>query len=404
MPQRSARIIEGKIGQIRRAVPASRNDVFLRVGSETIWGVGLDPAHIAQLRAFHIKGVAVRVGVLVAERGLNRFCWAVPAQGDPIPPVTYQTAQQRSGREAAICGAVGLAALAAAWLFGLDSVLRMYLMVLALAIALMALVLGGYALTVLWHNRRERPRILASEALFNPGQRPTAMPGKPGEPPPPRQAPVALRQDGDPPLLLVRGRLDAITHETRHVHKGPTYGHYRFSIPGRTFLMTVDESLGSWQPFLAQDDRVEMAVEARPEPGEPHVVYALRNLEDGRVYMCHLRFRAHLSPDTPVGVGMNQRAPMLKMLGALMLTAWLLFMGMSWYSEADARRGDLPELAIFTLGILLLVWLAFALPLLWLDTRWRLGKPSRRQRITERIYALLDLGTPFAPTQRIEEV
>ncbi|MNT95577.1 hypothetical protein D3C72_2374770 [compost metagenome] len=61
-------------------------------------------------------------------------------------------------------------------------------------------------------------------------------------------------------------------------------------------------------------------------------------------------------------------------------------------------------MAIFILGMFFLVWLGFALPLLWLDTRWRMGKPTRRQRITERIYALLDLGTPFAPTRRIEEV
>lgn len=213
-----------------------------------------------------------------------------------------------------------------------------------------------------------------------------------------------MTQDGDPPLLLIRGQLDGITHETRHVHKGPTYGHYRFSIQGRPFLMTVDESLGSWQPFLAQDDAVEMAVNARPMPGEPHAVYALRNLEDGRAYLCHLRFRAVPGRDTPVGVGMNQRAPLLKAIGGLMLAVWLFLIGLTWFMDADALQGDFPELALFILGMFLLVWLCFALPLLWLDMRWRMGRPTRRQRITERIYALLDLGTPFAPSQRIEEV
>ncbi|WP_191577333.1 hypothetical protein [Achromobacter insolitus] len=406
MPQRAARIIEGTIDKIRVATPVRRNDVFMRVGAETIWGSALDPSHIALLRAFHDKGTAVRIGVLEAEHGLNHFWWAVPAQGKPIAPLTYQTAQRRSGREAAICGAVGVAGLGAAWAAGITTLPRVFLMVFALVIALMGLILAANALRVLWQNRRERPRILASEAQFDPARRPAAMAAAPAAPaaPPLRQEPAALTQDGDPPLLLIRGQLDAITHETRHVHKGPTYGHYRFSVQGRQFLMTVDESLGSWQPFLAQDDFVEMAVNAQPAPDEPHAVYALRNLEDGRTYMCHLRFRAFPGRDTPVGVGMNQRAPLLKAIGGLMLAVWLFLMGLTWFMDAEAFQGDFPELSLFILGMFLLVWLCFALPLLWLDMRWRMGKPTRRQRITERIYALLDLGTPFAPMQHIEEV
>lgn len=403
MPQRTAHLVEGKIDQIRLATPVWRNDVFLRIGAETVWGTGLDRSHIALLQAFHDKGTTVRIGMLEAEHGMNRFCWAVPAQGDPIAPLTYQTAQRRGGREVAVCGAVGVTALGAAWLSGVATLPRVFLMVFLLVIALMALMLAAHALRALWHNRRDRPRILASEALFDPTRRPPAAKAAPATPPP-AQEPVALMQDGDPPLLLIRGQLDGITHETRHVHKGPTYGHYRFSIQDRQFLMTVDESPGSWQPFLAQDDHVELAVNAAPIPGEPHAVYALRNLEDGRAYMCHLRFRANLGKDTPVGVGMNQRAPLLKTIGALMLAVWLFIIGLTWFMDSEALQGDFPEIALFILGMFLLVWLCFALPLLVLDMRWRMGRPTRRQRITERIYALLDLGSPFAPRQRIEEV
>lgn len=403
MPPPSARIIEGRIGQIRLAAPAKRNDVFLRIGSETIWGPGLDSYHVALLRACHFHGTAVRVGVMEAEHGLNRFRWAVPARGEPIPPDSYREAQRRSGREAAICGAVGLSSLGAAWLFGLDSMLRIYLMVFSLAVALIALTLAGWALWVLWHNYRDRPLILASAALYDPTQRPAAATANPPAPPP-RLEPLALRDDGEPPILHVRGHLDGITHESRHVHKGPSYGHYRFSVNGQAYVMTVDESLGSWQPFLAEDDRVEMAVQAGPSQDEHHVVYALRNLEDGRNYMCHLRFRAGPDKDSPIGVGMGQRAPMLKAIGGLMLAAWLFIVGMSYFSGSDASPGELPEMAIFIATLSFVVWLGFALPLLWLDTRWRMGRPTRRQRITERIYALLDLGTPFSPTQRIEEV
>jgi hypothetical protein len=55
-------------------------------------------------------------------------------------------------------------------------------------------------------------------------------------------------------------------------------------------------------------------------------------------------------------------------------------------------------------AFLLLAWLCVALPLLFLDTRWRMGRPTRRQRILERIYRALGLGTPFAPAAVIEEV
>ncbi|PJI51967.1 hypothetical protein CTI14_50530, partial [Methylobacterium radiotolerans] len=71
------------------------------------------------------------------------------AQGDPIAPLTYQTAQRRSGREAAICGAVGVTALGAAWLSGIATLPRVFLMVFALVIALMGLVLAANALHVL---------------------------------------------------------------------------------------------------------------------------------------------------------------------------------------------------------------------------------------------------------------
>jgi hypothetical protein len=104
-------------------------------------------------------------------------------------------------------------------------------------------------------------------------------------------------------------------------------------------------------------------------------------------------------------VGLSQRARLLKLIGALMLTAWLFVVGLQFFAGPDdGSFRDFPELAVFLLALFFIVWLGFALPLLWLDTRWRMGRPTRRQRFTQRIYAMLDLGTPLAPSQRIEDV
>ena len=96
--------------------------------------------------------------------------------------------------------------------------------------------------------------------------------------------------------------------------------------------------------------------------------------------------------------------PMLALLGSLLLVTWLVVVGFLHFGGSPQEHADLPELATFLFAILLFVWACFAVPLLYLDTRWRLGRPTRRQRILERIYRTLDLGTPFAPKVRIEEV
>ncbi|CAM3736950.1 hypothetical protein [Bordetella tumulicola] len=71
---------------------------------------------------------------------------------------------------------------------------------------------------------------------------------------------------------------------------------------------------------------------------------------------------------------------------------------------ADGISGSESRRAVYAMRVCLVGCLGIALPLLFLDARWRLGRPTRRQRTLERVYLTLDLGTPFAPTSRIEEV
>ncbi|RII99900.1 hypothetical protein DXK93_28770 [Achromobacter sp. K91] len=405
MAQPSARILEGTIDQIRLAVPLVRHDAFLRVGTESVIAAGLEAPQINQLQRLHQQGMPARLGVMDGEEGPAVFSWAVPARGEPIPPRYYQTLKRRGWREIVIGGAVCAAFVWLAWLLGIASLTRVFLMVFSLVVALVALVVAGSAMHGLWHNRRHRPLILATEALFDPEQKPVA--GIPAPPPePPRLEPLSTQDEGEPPIGYVRGRLTGLTHEMRQVHKGPNYGIYRYTVNGVDYAMIAQEAFGDALPFLAEGDRVELAVRtASVHQDGRRAVYALRNLEDGRCYMCHRYYGGEQGRDTPIRVGMNQRARLLKLIGALMLTAWLFVVGLQFFAGPDdGSFRDFPELAVFLLALFFIVWLGFALPLLWLDTRWRMGRPTRRQRFTQRIYAMLDLGTPLAPSQRIEDV
>ncbi|CUI73193.1 hypothetical protein [Achromobacter aegrifaciens] len=405
MAQPSARILEGTIDQIRLAVPLVRHDAFLRVGTESVIAAGLEAPQINQLQRLHQQGMPARLGVMDGEEGPAVFSWAVPARGEPIPPRYYQTLKRRGWREVVIGGAVCAAFVWLAGLLGIASLTRVFLMVFSLVVALVALVVAGSAMHGLWHNRRHRPLILATEALFDPKQKPVA--GIPAPPPePPRLEPLSTQDEGEPPIGYVRGRLTGLTHEMRQVHKGPNYGIYRYTVNGVDYAMIAQEAFGDALPFLAEGDRVELAVRtASVHQDGRRAVYALRNLEDGRCYMCHRYYGGEQGRDTPIRVGMSQRARLLKLIGALMLTAWLFVVGLQFFAGPDdGSFRDFPELAVFLLALFFIVWLGFALPLLWLDTRWRMGRPTRRQRFTQRIYAMLDLGTPLAPSQRIEDV
>lgn len=171
-------------------------------------------------------------------------------------------------------------------------------------------------------------------------------------------------------------------------------------IPPRYY---VDQRRRGWRG-IGISISLAVAAVAGAGAGPEQLVYGLRNLEDGRVYVCHHYFRAAFTDIAPVGVGLRQRVPMLSVLALLLLVCWLVVVAVLSSSDSPSGREAAPELAAVTFVFLLAAWLCVALPLLILDTRWRMGRPTRRQRILVRIYRALGLGTPFAPTAVIEEV
>ncbi|KAJ8136530.1 hypothetical protein OY671_010257, partial [Metschnikowia pulcherrima] len=72
-------------------------------------------------------------------------------------------------------------------------------------------------------------------------------------------------------------------------------------------------------------------------------------------------------------------------------------------SGSPSSRETAPESAAVVFAFLSLAWSCVASPSSFSDTRWRMGRPTRRQRISERIYRASGSGTPFAPAAVIEE-
>ena len=414
MPKRStattASIVEGRIEKIRFAVPLIRGNVHMRVDGVAVNGTFQDASDARTLHGLQQRGVPVRIGVLEAPQSLRLFSWLSTAQGSAIPPRYYVDERSRAWRSIGIGSAIAAAAIGGCFLLNLASFAQVLVLVVLLTVALIALVLAGASLHGLWHNHRRRPAILHSEALYRESQNTPITQGAARPEPPLTPAPQAtehLVSDEAPEILKVSGVLTSLTHEAHQgTRNSPSYGIYRFQIGRQYYALYVGEDFGNVLPFLAEGDRVELAAYAGDIPGAgPHrLVYGLRNLEDGRVYVCHRHFRGRDTKIGPVGVGLSQRVPMLALIGSLLLVSWLVVVGFLYFGGSPEEHADLPELAIFLFAILLFAWACFALPLLFLDTRWRMGRPTRRQRILERIYRVLDLGTPFAPTARIEEV
>ncbi|CAB3907592.1 hypothetical protein [Achromobacter deleyi] len=417
-PATTAAIVEGRIEQMRVAVPLVRGNVHIVVNGVSVFGAFENSADIRTLQGLQQQGVPVRVGVLDGPQSLRHFSWLSAAQGPGIPPRYYVDLRRRAWRSIGIGTALAAALIGGCFLLDLGSFIQVLMLVVALTVALFALILAGCSLYGLWDNRLHRPAILQSEAKYRQQQGRPVSPGAAASSA--ASAPQADKQrlaqpqfserlvaDASPEILHVHGVLTSLTHEARPgTRHRPSSGVYRFQVGRQPYALHVGEDLGNVQPFLAEGDRIELAAYAGEIPGAgPHrLVYGLRNREDDRVYVCHRHFRGAHTRIGPVGVGLSQRVPMLALLGSLLLVTWLVVVGFLHFGGSPQEHADLPELAAFLFAILLFVWACFAVPLLYLDTRWRLGRPTRRQRILERIYRTLDLGTPFAPKVRIEEV
>jgi len=184
-----------------------------------------------------------------------------------------------------------------------------------------------------------------------------------------------------------------------------TFRAYRFELGGHVLAFHAVADFGDVTPFLAEGDRVELAVqlfEDRSEQREP-LVYALRNLEDDCTYVCQAKFLAgygfgHEAKYSLPGMSLRRQTRAMRSLAFVFLVSWGGIAVSLW------AAGEYDDAVSFAGLCMLGLFAAISAVLIWQRWRVRLGWPSRRQRLLSRVYATLSIGSPEKPAPRVYSV
>lgn len=186
---------------------------------------------------------------------------------------------------------------------------------------------------------------------------------------------------------------------------------YQFTMSGKRYVMFASTTFGGGEVFLAEKDAVEVIV-AGDDPQDKkalRLVWAMRNAEDGGIYACHRIMSPVATQITRPLVGAFRMTQMTgsywRSLRRFVVTVWIAIMlmigGLAW----AIGGGDAGTIFIVAVLMLPLVWLTcFELPMALWRWKWRLGHPSKRQRLAERVYALLGVGSPRTPVSSLIDV
>ncbi|MEI2432419.1 hypothetical protein RDV84_06630 [Lysobacter yananisis] len=184
---------------------------------------------------------------------------------------------------------------------------------------------------------------------------------------------------------------------------------YRFDLDRRRVALYVPLAPdGPAAPPLAEGDRVELLAQRyRPDArddarqAEAGAVVALRNHDRRTAYACHSAFRWLMLDIAPVGYTPRMlRAALWWTLGlSLLACAAIPGFALAVGSSTPWQR-TLADVAALVALIDAAIWL----PVAALQLRWRLGRPTRRQRYTEQVYAALGFGSPLDPAPGLIEL
>lgn len=186
---------------------------------------------------------------------------------------------------------------------------------------------------------------------------------------------------------------------------------YQFTMGGKRYVMFASATFGGGEVFLAEKDAVEVIV-AGDDPQDKkalRLVWAMRNAEDGSIYACHRVMSPVATSITKPLVGGLRMTQMTggywRSLRRFVMTVCIAIMlmmgGLAWALGGDDAR------TIFVVAVLALplVWLTcFEFPMALWRWKWRLGYPGKRQRLAERVYALLGMGSPRTPVSSLVDV
>lgn len=191
------------------------------------------------------------------------------------------------------------------------------------------------------------------------------------------------------------------------------YQRFQFDINNESCVLFVSRDQGGNTVFLAQGDRVAAIiadVESASAAG-PKLALALHNLEDGRTYICHRIMFPQAKAIRRPFIGTCRMAIVtpryFKYVRRMLLWLWLLTLVIAESIAVSVGRPDgqlswqfLAFMAVMATLPLITIWAGFAVPLY----RWRLGPPSSRQRLAQRVYALLGMASAFHLPKNVREV
>ncbi|ALN88923.1 hypothetical protein LC55x_5677 [Lysobacter capsici] len=233
--------------------------------------------------------------------------------------------------------------------------------------------------------------------------------------------PIDSKAAGDPAeLRRLSGGVCGLNRTIQVIRRGGNQGAriefavYRFQVDRLRLAFYVprwlDDSAG---PLLSERDRVELIAQRytgrRPDAdgiGDDGVVLALDNRQNARRYVCHSIFRWLALVDiAPVGYTPRMLREALywtvgMSVAAIVLVAAIIGLDAALSSGQPSWSWLLDE----GLWVVALVDAVIWVPVAVLQLRWRLGWPTRRQRYTDQVYAVMGFGSALRPVVGVVEL
>lgn len=188
---------------------------------------------------------------------------------------------------------------------------------------------------------------------------------------------------------------------------------YRFRLDGLRLAFYAPMSEDEYAPPpLSEGDRVEIIAQRhtvrRPDAdriGDDGVVLALDNRQNARRYVCHSIFRWLAVDIAPVGYTPRMlRAALYWTVGLSVVAVVVVAAIIGLDAALSSGQPSWSWLLGDGLRVIALVDAVIWVPVAVLQLRWRLGRPTRRQRYTDQVYAAMGFGSPLRPVAGLVEL
>jgi hypothetical protein len=206
-----------------------------------------------------------------------------------------------------------------------------------------------------------------------------------------------------PEVCILSGYLHQLRMDTTQNTEGNRTRIFHFTTGRHHCIFYAATFLGSGNVFLAEGDHVELVVPDISNSDQEEIpVYAMRNLEDGDVYVSHSLSGWRSDLKGIPRLSLRQQRNLMMQFGVVLVVVWFIF-GIAWRTfdpGGDASR----RLFYGASAILPTTWIVPAAIMGWYWLRWKFGMPTQRQRLQEKVYAALSLGSPLEAPSGVYDV